>query len=488
VGWPALASSKEPGPQRCGPEAASAVGRELLAVGAGLRDGRGIRSQGEYPLPKIRGVERSVEIAAIERQLLRRRAAVPAGWGLRDEVVLIGAGELIPRPGRDDLTYRFEAHSEYYYLTDRNRPGGVLAFDPGEGWVDFVAPVTDSDRLWSGMPAAEPEALTTDDLGGWLAARAGRRIAWLGSAPTDAEFDAGLVDELRFELSRVRRAKDPVELERMRVAQRATRAAFAAVVPLLREGVSEREAQIELEAEAFRCGAEAMAYDTIVGGGVNSAVLHFAPTSRRFGAGELVLIDAGAQYLGYASDITRTYPVGGRLDPAQQELHSVVHTAQQAAITRCRAGVEWRDVHLTAAGVIAEGLVACGILRGDPESLVQSGAVWLFFPHGIGHLVGLGVRDAGGTPLPERRDDPKPYPNLRINLPLEPGMVVTVEPGIYFVPALLKDPDHRLQHRGEVAWDRVDRMLDFGGIRIEDNLLITEDGYEIITGDVPLLG
>ncbi|MDQ6606462.1 MAG: aminopeptidase P family protein [Actinomycetota bacterium] len=433
-------------------------------------------------------MQSSLETPTIERQLLRRRAAVTDGWGLDDEVVLIGAGGLIPRPGRDDVTYPFEAHSEYYYLTDRNRPGGVLAFDPGEGWVDFVAPITASDRLWSGISAAEPEARTTDDLAGWLAARAGRPLAWLGSAPEEARSDAGLAEELRFGLSRVRRPKDLVELERMRVAQRATSAAFAAVVPLMREGVSEREAQIELEAEAFRRGGDAMAYDTIVGGGVNSAVLHFAPTTRRFQAGDLVLIDAGAQYLGYASDITRTYPVGGRLDPAQQDVHSVVHAAHQAAIGRCRAGMEWREVHLSAALVIAEGLAACGILRGAPESLVQSGAVWLFFPHGIGHLVGLGVRDAGGTPLPERRDDPAPYPNLRIDLPLEPGMVVTVEPGIYFVPAVLEDPDPRRRYRDEVAWDRVDRMLGFGGIRIEDNVLIAQDGYEVITGDVPLLG
>ncbi len=433
-------------------------------------------------------MESAVEVPTIERELPRRRAAVAAEWGRQDAVVLIGGGGLIPRPGRDDSTYRFEAHSEYYYLTDRNRPGGVLAFDPGEGWVDFVAPVTVSDRLWSGAPATDLEGLTTDDLEGWLAARAGRQMVWLGSARADARFDAGLADELRFGLNRVRRPKDPVELDRMRVAQRATRAASAVAVPLLREGVSEREVQIELEAEAFRRGAEAMAYDTIVAGGVNSAVLHFAPSSRRFRAGELVLIDAGAQYLGYASDITRTYPVGGWLDSAQQELHSVVHRAQRAAIDRCYAGVEWRDVHLTAALVIAAGLAACGILRGDPESLVQSGAVWLFFPHGIGHLVGLGVRDAGGTPLPERRDHPKPYANLRIDLPLEPGMVVTVEPGVYFVPALLEDPGHRHRHRDEVAWDRVDRMLDFGGIRIEDNVLITPDGHEVITADVPLLG
>jgi Xaa-Pro aminopeptidase len=438
--------------------------------------------------PMIGAVGSAAEVPTIQQLLERRRAALADRWNLDDEVVLLGAGELIRRPGRDDTTYRFEAHSEYYYLTDRNRPGGMLAFDPGEGWVDFVAPITNNDRLWSAAAAAEPNGPTTEDLEAWLTARAGRPLGWLGSAPADAQFDAGLADELRFALSAVRRPKDPFELERMRVAERATSAAFAAVVPLLREGVSERDAQIELEAEAFRRGVETMAYDTIVGGGINSGVLHFGPTSRRFQAGDLVLIDAGAQYLGYASDITRTYPVGDQLDPAQQELHSVVHAAQQAAIGRCRAGVEWRDVHLTAALVIAEGLAAYGILRGDAESLVQSGAVWLFFPHGVGHLVGLGVRDAGGTPLRERRNDPAPYPRLRIDLPLEPGMVVTVEPGIYFVPALLNNPDHRRDHRDEVAWDRVDRMLEFGGIRIEDNVLNLQDGYEVITGDVPLLG
>ena len=432
-------------------------------------------------------MENAGEVPTIERQLVRRRSAVADEWNLRDEIVLVGAGELIPRPGRDDLTYPFEAHSEYYYLSDRNRPGGVLAFDPAEGWVEFVAPRTPSDRLWSGGPTDEANSLTTDELNGWLAERTGRPIAWLGSIPAGARFDAGLSEELRFALNRVRRPKDPVELERMRIAQRATRAAFAAVVPMLREGVSEREAQIELEAEAFRRGGDAMAYDTIIGSGTNSAVLHFAPTSRRFRLGDLVLIDAGAEHLGYASDITRTYAIGGHFNPAQQDLYSVVREAQRAAIERCGAGVEWRDVHLAAALAIAEGLLAFGILRGEPESLVQSGAVWLFFPHGIGHLVGLGIRDAGG-PLPERRNDPKPYPNLRIDLPLVPGMVVTVEPGIYFVAALLQDADHRRRHRREVDWDRVDQMLDFGGIRIEDNVLITPDEREVITRGVPLLG
>lgn len=425
--------------------------------------------------------------ADIQGQLQRRRDAVANAWDLNDAVVLIGAGGLIHRPGRADATYRFEAHTEYYYLTDRNGPDGVIAYDPQDGWVDFVAPITTDDRLWSGAPAEDPDGPTTDQLEGWLAARKDRPTAWLGTPPEGARFDLDLSQELRFAIDRVRRPKDPVELERMRLAQQATRAAFATAVGLMNEGVSERQVQVELEAEALRHGAGAMAYDTIVGSGPNSAVLHFAPTDRRFATGDLVLIDAGAEYLGYASDITRTYPVGGRLDAQQQELHDVVHAAQGACIERCRPGLEWRDIHLTAALTIAGGLVDHGLLKGDPRALVESGAVWLFFPHGIGHLVGLGVRDAGG-PLAERRDDPKPYPNLRIDLPLEPGMVVTVEPGVYFVPAILNDPERRALHRTEVNWDRVDRMLGFGGIRIEDNLLITPEGHEIITSDVPLLG
>jgi Xaa-Pro aminopeptidase len=423
----------------------------------------------------------------IDRRLGDRRSAAARSWDLTEAIVLIGAGDPIHVPGRGDPTYPFAAHSEYFYLTDRNRPGGVLAFDPDEGWTDFVAPVTEADRLWSGAPPDEPEADTTARLVDWLARRAQRPIACLGVAPEGLHPDDDLTARLRFALNKVRRIKDPLELERMRIAERATSAAFAGAVPLLQEGVSEREVQIELEAAAFRAGGDVMAYDTIVGSGPNSAVLHFAPGDRRIQAGELVLIDAGAQYRGYASDITRTYPVGGRFEPAQLDLHSLVRAAELAAIERCTAGTEWREVHLTAALVIADGLVSLGFLHGQPESLIQTGAVSLFFPHGIGHLVGLGVRDAGGL-LAERQGHPPPFANLRIDLPLQPGMVVTVEPGIYFVPALLNDPERRRRHRGEVIWDRVDRMLDFGGIRIEDNLLITADGHDVITHNVPLLG
>ena len=157
-----------------------------------------------------------------------------------------------------------------------------------------------------------------------------------------------------------------------------------------------------------------------------------------------------------------------------------------AALDRCTPGTEWRDVHRTAALVVADGLVEFGLLRGRPESLVEQGAQSVFFPHGIGHMVGLGVRDAGEA-LPGRPQREDEFPKLRMDLPLLSGHVVTVEPGIYFVPALLHDPEFRERHRDAVDWDRAERLLDFGGIRIEDNILITDEEPEVLTEDVPVL-
>ena len=307
-----------------------------------------------------------------------------------------------------------------------------------------------------------------------------------GAAAPGVASATQLEADLRYGLNHVRRQKDAVELARMRAAERATRAGFAAVAPLIEPGRSERELQIELEAAFFRGSADCLAFDTIVGSGPNSAVLHFPPTSRRLADGELVLIDAGAEYRGYASDVTRTYPASGRFTPEQQEVYEIVAAALARATECCSAGTEWRDVHRTAALVIAEGLVELGLLRGEPESLVERGAQALFFPHGVGHMVGLGIRDAGEV-LRGREQPEDGSPRLRVDLPLLPGHVFTVEPGIYFVPALLEDADLRERHRDAVHWERAEAMLGFGGIRIENNVLITDDGHEVLTADVPLL-
>lgn len=405
----------------------------------------------------------------------RRRAAAAAAWDVEDAVVLVAAGDEIPVPGRGDRTYPYRAHSEYLYLTDRERPGGVLAFDPGEGWIEFVVPVTADELLWTGLEGDRegvPDGTRPrDELEGWLAGRAARRLG----ATTDAD------DALRNELIRVRRPKDDDELERMRIAAEATRAGFAELAAMVAPGRTERELQVALEAAFLRSGGDFLAFESIVAAGDHSAVLHFAPTQRELEAGRLLLVDAGAEYRGYASDVTRTYPVGGELDGEQRIVWETVRRAGEAAIAACRPGVEWREIHRTAALVCAGGLVELGVLRGTPETLVESGAVTLFFPHGVGHMVGLGVRDAGYA-SDEAREPAPGLPRLRLDIPLQPRHAWTVEPGIYFVAPLLA----RHRDRRDVDWDRVDALLGFGGVRIEQNVLITEDGCDVLTAAIPV--
>jgi Xaa-Pro aminopeptidase len=407
-------------------------------------------------------------------------------WNLGGEAVVIGAGEPVVVPGRGDRAYPFRAHSEYFYLTDRERPGGVLAFDADEGWIDFVRPISREELLWEGARPGANSGVALDELDRWLARRESRPLVNLGAALAGVSSAPELTAELRRGLSHVRRQKDGVELERMRAAERATSAGFAAIVPVLKAGRTEREVQIDLEAEFFRHGADFLAFESIVASGANSGVLHFPPTTKPLRDGELVLIDAGGEVRGYASDVTRTYPVSGSFTAEQAALHSVVERAGEAATAKVAAGTEFSDLHRTAALVIAQGLVDFGLLRGSTETLVDSGAVTLFFPHGVGHMLGLGVRDAGEV-LPGRSPGPG-LPALRADLPLLPGHVVTIEPGIYFVPTLLGEPETRARLRDQVDWGRVDSLVGFGGIRIENNVLVTDDGHEVLTSDIPTLG
>ena len=419
----------------------------------------------------------------VTKAIERRRRAVETEWNDLGAVVLIGAGDPIPIPGRADRAYPFLAHSEYFYLTDRRCPGAVLAYDPQEGWREFMPVISADERLWSG-DVHEP-GTPISELAPWLEQRRGRRVGQLGAPIPKAPSDAAVAAELRTRMDRVRRRKDDIELARMRLAADATCAGFAAAVPFIAPGISERALQIEIEAGFLRHGADSLAYDSIVASGQNAAVLHHLPTQRRLGAGELVLIDAGAEYRCYDCDVTRTYPVSREFSAEQAAVYALVLKVQKAAIGRCRAGVEYRDIHLAAAFDVAQGLVDAGFLRGNAAGLVEQGASALFFPHGIGHMVGLGVRDAGGY-LPGRsRSEAPALRFLRIDLPLEPGHVVTIEPGVYFPPHVLEDPEIRRQHRDTVVWNRVDTLRGFGGIRIEDNVLIRDGGNEGLTRAIP---
>ena len=403
-------------------------------------------------------------------------------WNLDDQIVLVAAGEEIHIPGRADQVYPFRSHSEHYYLTDHERPGSVLAFDPRDGWTDFVPEVTQEERVWTGD---QPEVgVPKSELEGWLAARKGRTVAVLGCDLTEVESDRELSERLREQLLAVRRPKDARELDWMREAARITTQGFAAVRDFIRPGVSERQVQIEIESAFLRAGGHGTAYDTIVGFASNAAVFHFSPSERVLEPGQLVLIDAGAEYLHYSCDVTRTYPADA-FTPRQRDLYAVVLEAEKNAVAKCRPGKEFKELHLEAAVELTQGLVDLGYLRGDPESLVEQDAHALFFPHGLGHLVGLGVRDASGR-LPGREPSKRPgLKNLRTDMPLGAGFVTTIEPGLYFIPALLDDPENRERYARQVAWDQVDAMRGTGGIRIEDNVLVTGGEPEILTAAIP---
>lgn len=419
----------------------------------------------------------------LSRFLDARRARTAAAWDLKDELVLVLAGEPIPVPGGADQTYPFLSHAEYFWLTDRETPAGVMAFDPQEGWVDFVPATTEAERVWEGR--GDAPGVPLEQLDAWLAKRAGRPLVKLGAALPNAGGTDARALELREAMMHARRPKDEAELARLREACAASAAGFAAVRPLIRAGVSERALQVELEAGFFRAGADRTGYGTIVGAGSHAGVLHFEPGPRVVQAGDVVLIDAGAEIRRYTADYTRTYRAAGGDAGFFKELYAMVLALQERAVAACRAGTEWRDVHMGACRDTVAGLVAMGLMRGDPDALVERDAHALFFPHGLGHLVGLGVRDASGFAKGRTRSTRPGLNMLRTDLPLGPDYVITVEPGVYFIPALLDDPERRKRFADCVAWDRVERQLEFGGVRIEDNVRVTAGDPEILTAAVP---
>lgn len=246
-------------------------------------------------------------------------------------------------------------------------------------------------------------------------------------------------------------------------------------------------AEIESVIMAHQCTT---AYASIVT--VHGEVLHNDTYPHAFTPGDLLLVDAGAETpLGWAADVTRTWPVSGTFSPTQRDLYDIVLAAHDACIAQIAPGVEFRDLHLLAAQTIAAGLVDVGILKGHPEQLVEQDAHALFFSHGIGHLLGLDVHDmedlgdlAGYAPGRERCDR-RGLRYLRLDRPLRPHMLVTIEPGFYQIPALLNNSDLRQQYRDCVHWDRLAQFQDVRGIRIEDDVLVTAEGYQVLTSALP---
>jgi Xaa-Pro aminopeptidase len=261
---------------------------------------------------------------------------------------------------------------------------------------------------------------------------------------------------LEYLLHEMRLHKSATEIRAMKAAARITAHAHKRAMRACRPGMTEFEIEAELLYE-FRKGGTVPAYPPIVGGGANGCILHYTENRDELGDGDLLLIDAGAEYEGYACDVTRTFPVNGEYSRAQREIYELVLKAQQAAIKKAIPGNHWDDPHMAAVRTLTRGLVDLGLLKGRPAQLVKSGAYRRFYMHRTGHWLGLDVHDVGEYKVEDQ---------WRL---LEPGMVMTIEPGLY-IPARSKGVAKRW-------WDI--------GVRIEDDVLIRRNGNEVLTAAVP---
>lgn len=401
------------------------------------------------------------------------------------DIVLVQSGEPIQKPGGHDQTYPFLPHPDYMWLTGSRRSYGISAYSKDEGWIDFIKPVSRDEKIWEGGAEVIP-GTPVEDLNPWLTKKAAARIFCLGQkgkidwSKNVVEEDNHIVQEA---FNEVRRIKDAAEIELIRKLASIANLGYSRLKTYIKPGVSERQIQLEYEFAVLQGGSEKLPYETIVGTGTNAAILHAIPTPRIVKSGEMVLIDAGADINDYCVDITRMFATDGQLTSQQQNVYNLVLKAQEASMKLCKPGTQWLDVHRASARVFAHGLKDLGILKGDPEEAMESGAVAVFFPHGVGHMVGLRVRDVGGRYV----KDPKSTcgARVRVDLPLQENFIMTIEPGLYFIEALIHDEATRSKYSSQIDWTEVEKWKNFGGIRIEDDILVTASGHENLTEVVP---
>lgn len=299
----------------------------------------------------------------------------------------------------------------------------------------------------------------------------------------------GIDLELTHAVVSLRLSHDAASLVELRQAAAVTVAAHKAGMAATRTAKIEAGIRAAMESviisENMTC-----AYPSIVT--VHGEVLHSEHYHHSLQRGDLLLADVGAETsMGWAADVTRTWPISGKFSPTQRAIYDVVLAAHDACIDKISPGVEYQDIHLLAARIMAEGLVDLGILRGNVDELVEMDAHALFFVHGIGHLIGLDVHDMedlgdlAGYEAGRTRSSRFGLGFLRLNRILRSGMLVSIEPGFYQVPAILNNPETRAKYKDSVKWDDLEKFADVRGIRIEDDILVTEGGREVLTGELP---
>jgi len=399
-----------------------------------------------------------------------------------DAIAFFQGASMVPRSR--DTEYPFRQDSDFWYLTGFDHPNAVavLRTDGGPEYSLFVEPRNRELETWTGYrpgvegarddygaDAAYPQAEFSSQLPDLV--RHARRIYHvLGHCPEIDRVITQTLNEMRLRSRNVgvpadaildpraivhemRLYKEPAELDIMRRAAAISREAHEAGARLARGGTYEYEVQAAIEYTFRRLGARGAAYTTIVGGGRNATVLHYVTNSEKLRDHELMLVDAGCELEGYASDVTRTYPVGGRFSDAGRAIYEIVLAAQRAGIAQCAPGKTLADVHAASVRVIVEGLVDLKLLAGEVDDLISREAYRRFYMHKTSHWLGLDVHDVGN------------YGADGNHRPLEPGMVFTVEPGVY-VKADDEEADARF--RGI-------------GVRIEDDIAITDHGCENLT-------
>ncbi|WP_428036669.1 Xaa-Pro aminopeptidase [Amphritea sp.] len=404
-----------------------------------------------------------------------------------ESVAIIPSASEVPR--NRDVEYPFRQDSDFYYLTGFNEPDALLLLMPGRSEGQVVIFCRDRDpemEIWNGYRAgpegvcqqygadqAYPIAEVDEQMAELLQGKArlyysmgtnetldGQVRHWLNSIRKKARLGAvapGEMVMLDHLLHEMRLFKSDEEIELMRAAGRISAEAHVRAMQVCKPGLIEYQLEAEISHHFAMNGCRLPAYSSIVGGGDNACVLHYTENRDELKSGDLVLIDAGCELDYYAGDITRTFPVSGKFSPEQQAIYELVLKSQLACIEAIRPGAPWISIHDLSVKILTQGLIDLGLLKGDLEGLIESGAYKVFYMHRIGHWLGMDVHDVG---------------DYKINgdwRPLEPGMVMTVEPGIYISP--------QNEHVDE-KWRGI-------GIRIEDDVLVTENGYEILSAGAP---
>jgi Xaa-Pro aminopeptidase len=387
-----------------------------------------------------------------------------------------------------DAEYPYRPDSDFYYLTGFSEPEAVAVLTPARKHSEYILFCRERDpemETWHGRRAGLEGACEQygaqdafpitdiDEILPGLLENCDKVYYAMGCHPEFDQRVIGWVNQLRAKgrggthtpyefialdhlLHDMRLYKSRSEISTMRKAAKISARAHRRAMQICKPGMMEYQIEAELLCE-FRHHGCHTAYNSIVGGGDNACILHYTENNAVLNDGDLLLIDAGAEHDYYASDITRTFPVNGRFTPAQRSLYELVLAAQQAAIRQIKPGNHWNDPHEAAVKVLTQGLLKLGLLKGTLRKLIKDNAYRRFYMHRTGHWLGMDVHDVG---------DYKVGDAWRV---LEPGMVMTVEPGLY-IPAGRKGIAKKW-------WDI--------GIRIEDDVLVTKDGHEILSKDVP---